>query len=197
MESLNLMVTDNEILSKALDTIKDEATKAGYTDLDKFRNEKLRDERIDYIRSVGVDRIIISDVADLQRKQTKLLELIEDRESDLLHVSDAQANAARQAVDNDDTLKRYHKDLDAYQKQLDDILKGKSASEYLALGIFLGDKMLKDLYTSDLDAENNTPTYFEESVKNFVRAKYGENYDEIVAREGEKTKEYFDSEYEA
>ena len=197
LESLNLMVTDNEILSKALDTIKDEATKAGYTDLDKFRNEKLRDERIDYIRSVGVDRIIISDVADLQRKQTKLLELIEDRESDLLHVSDAQANAARQAVDNDDTLKRYHKDLDAYQKQLDDILKGKSASEYLALGIFLGDKMLKDLYTSDLDAENNTPTYFEESVKNFVRAKYGENYDEIVAREGEKTKEYFDSEYEA
>ena len=39
--------------------------------------------------------------------------------------------------------------------------------------------------------------YFEESVKNFVRAKYNENYDEIVAREGEKTKEYLDSEYAA
>lgn len=194
LESLNLMQSDNDILSKAIDNIKEEAKTAGYTDLDKFKNDKLRDERIDYIRSVGVDKIIISDVADLQSKQTRLLELIEDREVELSNVPDSERKTT---LEDDATLKRYHKELDASKKQLDELLSGKRASEYLSLGIFLGDKMLKDIYVSDLNVENNTPTYFEESVKNFVRAKYGENYDEIVAREGEKTKEFFESEYAA
>jgi hypothetical protein len=191
------MLDDNQILSKALEKIKSEAKAEGYTDLNKFRDERLRDERIDFIRNVGVDRIIIADVADLQKKQTDLLERIEDRETDLLQGSDSQAKDARAAIENDETLKRLRKDFDSYKTQLNNLLSGKRANEYLELGIFLGDHILKNLYVSELGAENNTPSYFEESVKNFVRAKYNENYDEIVAREGEKTKEYLDSEYAA
>ena len=188
LESLGLNISDNEILLKAISDIKTEADEAGYTDIEKFQEEKLRDARIDFLKQTGIDKHIVSDVADLQKELSKLEETIETKKAEARNVPD---NAKDQIDENTPEIKRLQKLYDDEKKRLDNILSGKASSEYLARGIFVANKTLNSIYLSELAGDDKT--FAEQSVQNYTRMRYNENYDELDAG----SKEVMDAEYRA
>lgn len=179
-----MLQTDNEILWNAINTIGEEAEKAGLS-YSEYSQKNLRDASIDFIKQTGVDRLILSDAADLQHKIMLLNRRIQARIDTLSGNTDQANRDSEERIKNDETLKVYKKDLDAAKKALDELLSGKRASEYLELGLFAGDSTLKKLYLSDTTDENGKPTYFED-VKGWTRARYGQSYDELIKNSGEK-----------
>lgn len=193
LEALGLNITDNEILLKATLDIADEAKKAGKSgsqeELERWKEENLRDERIEFLKQTGVDKFIISDVADLQKQLEDIQEKIDAAEY-VVTDKDNQQPA------DENTLKEYRRLYNEKKKQLDDILNGKRTSEYLSLGIYMGDQPLVDLYVSDLSTKDGR-TYAEASLENFVRARYGEDLNELKRNKGNGIVDLFASEYEA
>lgn len=174
LETLGLNISDNEVVLKAMTQIADDAKEAGYTDLEKYQREKLRDARVDFLKATGVDKFIITDVADFQKALTKLEETIEDKKAELQNVPD---NLKSEQPKDTPEIKRLQKQYDNLKKRLNNILEGKAASEYLQTSMYLSDESLYNLYTSDLTGENDT--WYEQSIANYTRARWGENYNEL------------------
>lgn len=179
-----MLQTDNEILWNAIHTIGEEAEKAGLS-YSEYSQKNLRDASIDFIKQTGVDRLILSDAADLQHSIMLLNRRIQARIDTLSGNTDQANRDSEERIKNDETLKVYKKDLESAKKALEELLSGKRASEYLELGLFAGDSTLKKLYLSDTTDENGKPTYFED-VKGWTRARYGQSYDELIKNSGEK-----------
>ena len=187
LETLGLNISDNELILKAMDEIAEDAEKEGYLDLEKYQREKLRDARVDFLKKTGVDKFILRDVAQFQKAITTLEENIENKRAELQNVPDKLKS--EQPKDTPE-IKRLQKQLDDLKERLDNILQGKAASEYLQLSIYLADEILTNLYTSELTGKDDT--WYEKSVANYTRARWGENYDEL----DEESKQIMQAEYE-
>ena len=187
LETLGLNISDNEIILKAAFQIAQDAKKEGYTNLEKYQREKLRDARVEFLKQTGVDRYILTDVADLQADLMKTEETIENLRAELQNVPDKVKS--EQPKDTEE-IKRLEKHYKEKKEALDRILDGTAASEYIQLSMFLSDDVLSNLYTSDLTGKDDT--WYEKSVANYVRSRYHENYNEL----DDKSKALFEAEFD-
>lgn len=199
--ALNFVQSDNEILQKATVDIEAEAKKAGFKNVQEFKDKRLRDERIDFLKQRQVDKLIISDVADLQFSIKQLTKQIESEKAKALNVPDTQKSRAEENLKSNQTIKLLEQQRNDYQKALDEILSGKRAYDYLGLGLFAGDDELVDLYLARKAEDGNT-SYYITNLKNFVRARYNANLDELVEKSGGRDaegksdiEEFFKGEY--
>lgn len=105
LEALNILHSDNEVLTKAMDEIKSEAKKAGMTVSD-YQNKNLRDARIDFIKQTGIDKLIIADAANLRHIILRYSRLIDDRIKELSEgVQDNQRDKLQAEIDSDEAIK--------------------------------------------------------------------------------------------
>lgn len=183
LQGLDFLHTDNEILEKAMTKIEEEARAAGM-EVSEYQDKKLRDARIDFIKQRRVDKLIVLEAADLQHDQLELTRRIKEHTDEIMNVPDTERHAAEERVNNDALLKQYNKDLEEAKKAYKDLMRGKRTNEYLALGLFSGDDQLVNLYLGE-KGEDAEESYYVRDVKNFVRAKYGQNMDEMLRKAGD------------
>lgn len=200
LTALNFVDSDNELLVKALQTVQKEAKAEGFKDVNEYREKRLRDERIDFIKQHQVDKLIISDIADLQHKIRVSHEQIEALKADMR--KDDKHSLSDEEIAKNPAIKILQDNMDEDKKALDEILSGKRASEYLGLGLFAGDDELLNIYLAP-KAEDGKRTYFTSNLKNYVRAKYAVDLDEMIEKSGgrdaegkSKVEEYFRQEFE-
>ena len=200
--ALNFVESDNEILQKAVSTIEKEAKSAGFKDVNEYKEKRLRDERIDFLKQRGIDKLILSDVADMQYNMRILSEDIAKRKSDLITKAGDNHKPSEDELNADPIVKLKQEKFDEVKKSYDELLKGKQAHEYLALGLFAGDDALVDLYLAT-KAEDGKKSYYLTDLKKYVRAKYNINLDELIEKTGGRNEEgkseiedYFQQEFD-
>lgn len=182
--SLGLILSDDrlkqfamqsdDLIKIAEDNMKAAAQKEGLS-VDEYKRKHRTNLMERVIMEAGADEAIFSDAWKLKNRILALQDNITRREEELRKVPDTEKAAAEDKIKKDQAIKKWQEELKVAQKEYNELIEGKRASEYIGLAAFTHNNFLRNIYLLRDEEDERKLAMTDDAL--FARLKYGINYD--------------------
>ena len=169
-----LAMQRDDIIKIAEDNMKAAAQKEGLT-LEEYKRKHRTNLMERVITEAGADDAIFSDAWKLKNRILALNENIVNKEAELRNVPDAEKSIVEERIKKDASIKKWQEELKQAQKDYNDLIEGKRASEYIGLAAFTHNNFLRNIYLLRDEKDQRKLAMNDNAL--YARLKYGVNYD--------------------